>query len=325
MPVRRTRLAPSPTGSLHLGNARTFVLTWALARNEGWEVVLRIEDLDGPRVRPEAIAECLAVLRWLGLDWDGEVKRQSDDLEPYREAIRRLGSLVFRCERSRKDVRSAASAPHEEDGEVRFPPSLRPRPENFGFAADTMNHRLLVDPAPEMVHDELQGNRVFDPGREVGDFLVWTKGGVPAYQLAVVVDDILQGITDVVRGDDLFASAARQQQLYRAFNAANPRWWHLPLVYGPDGKRLAKRRDDTSLASLLAAGVPREYVLGLLAHWCGFLAEPRPTSPEDFRRLVSVDTLRAMTAREHTATGRRIAHEDSLSWLHTRSDSPPSH
>jgi glutamyl-tRNA synthetase len=316
MAQRRTRLAPSPTGSLHLGNARTFVLTWALARNEGWEVVLRIEDLDGPRVRPGAVDEAIAVLSWLGLDWDGPIRRQSDDLAPFADAMRRLGDRVFRCERSRKDVRSAASAPHAEDGEVRFPPSLRPiEAERRAFDEPLVNYRLLVEPGADIVVDELLGTHSFDPGMEIGDFLVWTKAGVPAYQLAVVVDDIAQGITDVVRGDDLLASAARQQMLYRAFERPAPRWWHLPLVHDGDGHRLAKRHDDLSLASLRAAGVRRERVLGLLARWCGFVRELVELDLDGFRSLVSPATLRALAAREHAPGGRCSMQEDDRRWL----------
>lgn len=322
---RRTRLAPSPTGSLHLGNARTFVLTWAIARDRGWELLLRMEDLDGERVKPGAIEETSAVLGWLGLDHDGAMTVQSHHRERFRAAMARLAAArrIFRCERSRKDVRSAASAPHREDGETRFPPSLRPSLEcspgtscdAFRFDEELVNYRLLVDPADEPVHDELYGDLSFDPGSEVGDFLVWMKLGVPSYQLAVVVDDAHHGITDVIRGDDLLASAARQQLLYRALGAPTPRWWHLPLVYGPDGRRLAKRHDDLSLAALRASGVRRERVLGLLAHWCGFFDAPTECGPDDFRRLVTADTLQSLVARERIPASRCIATEESIRWL----------
>ncbi|MDZ4755878.1 MAG: glutamate--tRNA ligase family protein, partial [Phycisphaerae bacterium] len=331
MPVRRTRLAPSPTGALHLGNARTFALTWALARNQGWEIMLRMEDLDGPRVRDGAVEATLDVLRWLGLDWDGHVRQQSQDLAPYRSALERLGNAVFRCERSRKDVRSAASAPHRDDGESRFPPSLRPEQralQGWTDGADHVNYRLLVDPANVPVHDELHdelcGAQGFDPGAEVGDFLVWTKLGVPSYQLAVVVDDLAQGITDVVRGDDLLPSAARQLLLRRLLWSdqhsgpgpdASVRWWHLPLVYGPDGRRLAKRQDATSLESLRNAGVSQERVLGLLAWWSGFTDRPVPCSLSTFRQYVTPDTLRQLTQRERAPGGQRIASEECLAWL----------
>lgn len=325
MNIRRTRLAPSPTGALHLGNARTFALTWALARNEGWEVLLRIEDLDFERVKPGAMEETLEILAWLGLDHDGELAVQRDDLEPFHVAMQQLAVAghIFRCERSRKDVRLATSAPHAEDGEIRFEPSLRPNPSSrtASFTDDHANHRLIVDPGSEVIVDELSGKHAFDPGREVGDFLVWMKLGVPSYQLAVVVDDARYGISDVVRGDDLLPSAARQQILYRLLGASAPRWWHLPLVYGDDGERLAKRHDHTSLAQLRAAGVRRERVLGLLAERSGLLAVPTELSLEDFRTLVTVDTLRAMTTRELASVeAQSRIRKDDLQWLYDRSD-----
>ena len=322
----RTRLAPSPTGSLHIGHARTFLLTWALARHEGWEIVLRMEDLDRDRVKPGAIAQTRTVLDWLGLVCDGAMTVQSDHPERFRAALERLAArgLVFRCERSRKDVRSAASAPHREDGEVRFPPSLRPAADDRPRTVVTFeaNHRLLVDPAPERVEDELHGALDFDPGSEVGDFLVWTRLGVPSYQLAVVVDDIHQGVTDVVRGEDLLSSAARQQLLHRALlddggRATIPRWWHLPLVHDRDGARLAKRRGDLALNSLRAAGVRPERIIGLVAAWCGWLPARSECSLTDFQSLVAPDTLRAVVCRERDPTRRCIADEDSIGWLLT--------
>jgi glutamyl-tRNA synthetase len=321
-PEPRTRLAPSPTGELHLGNARTFLFTWALARREGWSVVLRIEDLDVPRVREETVAGCLASLEWLGIDWDGPVRRQSADLGPYRAAMASLArrQLVFRCDLSRKDVRLAASAPHAADGETRFEPSLRPGPEAFTFADELANHRLLVEAGPEPVHDELLGSRTFDPGLEAGDFLVWTKAGVPSYQLAVTVDDLGQGITDVVRGDDLLPSAARQAILHRHLGGTPPRWWHLPLILDHEGRRLAKRSGDLSLAALRSRGIARERVLGFLAFRSGLVPRPEPVDIGRFLALVDRDTLRSLARREAERPLRLPAPDDPefLPWL-TRS------
>lgn len=325
---RRTRLAPSPTGSLHLGHARSFLLTWALARTQGWEILLRLEDLDRERVKPGSIDETRATLDWLGLQCDGDASIQSEHVERFREAMRRLAAQrrVFRCDRSRKDVRMASSAPHRDDAEVRYDPSLRPvaRPDDdpYRFERDDPNHRFRVEPGAEMVHDELQGLSTFDPGAEVGDFLVWTKLGVPSYQLAVMVDDAHQGITDVVRGEDLLASAARQQLLYRALDATPPRWWHLPLVYDAQGERLAKRRGDIGLSALRSAGVSSERVIGLIAYWSGLgqagTGAPSEISLADFQPLVTPDTLRCLAQRERTPSLRCTASEESISWLLNR-------
>ena len=256
----RTRLAPSPTGSLHLGNARTFLVNWALARRRGWRILLRIEDLDGPRVKPEAVDGVRRTLEWLGLDWDEGPVVQSDDLEPYREAMRRLAAegKAFPCALTRGQIAAAASAPQEGSHELVYPGSLRPRSWERAFTDAETNWRFLVPDAPVSFDDAFAGPQSFDLSKTIGDFIVWTKRGMPAYQLAVVVDDHRQGITEVVRGDDLLESGARQRALYRALGyAPEPRLWHLPLVVGPDGKRLAKRHGDSrSLRSTSSRPMP---------------------------------------------------------------------
>lgn len=271
----KTRLAPSPTGSLHLGNARTFLVNWALARRRGWRVLLRIEDLDGPRVKPEARDGIMRTLEWLGLDWDEGPVTQSDDLEPYRAAMRALAAAgrAFPCGLTRGEL--AASAPQEGDHELRYDPGLRPAAWSRDFEpGGGVNWRLLVEPGATPFADLFAGPQSPDVSAIVGDFIVWTKRGVPAYQLAVVVDDHRQGVTHVVRGDDLLDSAARQLLLFRALGLGpEPVYCHLPLVVGPDGKRLAKRHGDTRLERWRAAGAPPEEVVGLLARWCGVEAE----------------------------------------------------
>jgi glutamyl-tRNA synthetase len=297
---RISRLAPTPSGALHIGNARTFLVNWALARHEGWRLVLRLEDLDLERVKPGAHEESLEDLRALGIDWDGAALVQSHDLAPYRDALAKLAAAgrVFRCERSRKEIRLAASAPHADDGETRFPPELRP-PEPWPRSIDawSANHRLRLDPAPEPVHDEFLGERVFDPGLEAGDLVVWTKLGVPAYQLAVVVDDARQGVTDVVRGDDLLASAARQQVIARALGLAHARWWHVPLVHEPGGKRLAKRHGSHSLRALRDAGATSARIAGWCAWSLGLVESPRALAPREFLAAATPEALRAAIAR----------------------------
>eukprot|EP00913_Durusdinium_trenchii_P006409 g6021.t1 len=248
--IHTTRLAPSPTGALHLGNARSFVINWALARQRAWNVVLRIEDLDTPRVKPGAIAQTIDLLNWLGLDWDQGPTIQSDDLTPYAHAMRSLASraLAYPCELTRTQIEHAASAPNEGDSETPFPRSLRPALAPLPFTDSGTNWRLAVEPGRVTFTDALAGPQSFDPSRDIGDFVIWTKRRCPAYQLAVVVDDAAQRVTQIVRGDDLLPSAARQLVLARALGCdTEPTYTHLPLVRGNDGRRLAKRHGDTRL------------------------------------------------------------------------------
>lgn len=291
---RVSRLAPSPTGALHLGNARTFIVNWALARQRDWTLCLRIEDLDGPRIKAGAEASALDDLAWLGVDHDGPLLRQSDDLEPYRAALRRLSErgVLFGCDRSRKEVERAASAPHGDEAETRYEPALRPPPGvDWTFDRADRNYRLRVPGGPVEVADAFAGTRTFDPSRECGDFVVWTRAGQPAYQLAVVVDDARQGVTDVVRGDDLLPSAARQVCVARALGLPCPTWWHLPLVRGRDGRRLAKRHGDTRLVHFREAGVTAERVVGLLAWWSGVVAERVELDARAFLARFDLDRL----------------------------------
>jgi glutamyl-tRNA synthetase len=286
-----TRLAPSPTGALHLGNARTFLVNWALARQRGWRILLRIEDLDGPRIKPQAAAGIEQTLRWLGIDWDHGPIVQSADLAPYHAAMRTLAhrGRAFPCTLTRKEIESAASAPQEGSHEVPYPAHLRPpAPWPAHFHDTATNWRFAVPdghPGTVTFIDHLAGPQAVNVPRVIGDFIVWTKRAVPAYQLAVVVDDARQGVTAVVRGDDLLDSAARQLLLYRALNLTpEPEYWHLPLVIGTDGKRLAKRHGDSRVDTYRHAGVPAERVVGLVAHWCGLSPRPEPTTPAEFAR-----------------------------------------
>jgi len=276
---RRTRLAPSPTGSLHLGNLRTFLFAWIVARLGGWSIVLRIEDLDAGRVRDGATDAIVDTLRWLELDWDGPILTQSDDLRPYRDAMLRLAAAqrTYACELSRAEIRAARSAPHRGEHECAFPPELRPRtPADWGFDGGERSHRLVVEPGNVAFVDRLAGAQSVDIAAEVGDFIVWTRDRVPSYQLAVTVDDARQGVTDVIRGDDLLPSAARQQMLHGFLGATPPRWWHLPLVFDAEGRRLAKRDGRHQIAALREAGATAPRTIGLLGHWLGILPRPEP-------------------------------------------------
>lgn len=294
--MKATRLAPSPTGALHLGNARTFLVTWALARQLGWRIILRIEDLDGPRVKPGAIEQTIDLLHWLGLDWDEGPTVQSHDLAPYRAAIASLAqrALAYPSELSRTQIESAASAPQEGAHEVAFPASLRSSLHPRAFADEATNWRFATPDAEVSFDDAFAGPQRHHPARTIGDFILWTKRAQPSYQLAVVVDDHRQGVTHIVRGDDLLDSAARQLLLYRALGyAPEPAYTHLPLVRGSDGKRLAKRHGDTRLDAYRARGVSAERVIGLLAAWSGILPAhaPTPLSADEFRRRFDLVTM----------------------------------
>jgi glutamyl-tRNA synthetase len=301
--MRTTRLAPSPTGALHLGNARTFLVTWLLARQRGWRVVLRVEDLDGPRVKSGADRQAVEDLRWLGLDWDEGPIYQSGRRGGYWRAVEALlaAGAAYPCVCSRKEVEAAASAPHAEDGAAIYPGTCRGRFRSIDEARRDGGRepalRFAV-PAGEAgvvdFVDEFAGPRRFDVPRELGDFVIAkarepgrpdedARFGTPAYQLAVVVDDAAGGVTDVVRGDDLIDSTPRQILLYRALGWGErvPRYHHLPLVVGEDGRRLAKRHGDTRLSYYRGRGVSPGRVLELLAKWCGLASHAPPRTAGD--------------------------------------------
>lgn len=295
-----TRLAPSPTGALHLGNARTFLVNWALARATGMRIVLRVEDLDTPRVKPGVIGLTVDLLSWLGIDWDEGPLIQSATPEPHAAAMEHLarGGHVYPCELSRTQIEAAASAPQEGSGEVRFPASLRPASRPTRFTDDASSWRFVVDQDAIVTFDDrFAGPQSHRPAETIGDCIVWTrrdptKPGQPAYQLAVVVDDARQGVTHVVRGDDLLDSAARQLLLYRALGAGpEPVYCHLPLVKGEDGRRLAKRHGDTRLDSYRAMGVTPDRVVGLVAWWCGLQPERAPMEAVEFLRRFDLNMI----------------------------------
>ena len=257
----RGRIAPTPTGALHLGHARTFHVGWQRAREADGALVLRIEDLDQVRCRPEYVEQSLDDLRWMGIDWTEGPVYQSQRGSVYRVAWRRLHAtgLLYPSEVSRKEVRDAAHAPHddEEGAELVFPPCLRP-PLGAGrdvVSPDGVAWRFRV-PDGETVtfHDARQGPQAFTAGTDFGDFVVWRKDGVPAYELAVVADDIEMRITEVVRGADLLKSTARQLLIYRALQASPPAWCHESLVRDADGRRLAKRHQALALRTLRERG-----------------------------------------------------------------------
>lgn len=281
----------------------------------GWSVVLRVEDLDGPRVKPGAAAGLCRTLEWLGIDWDTGPLIQSQELGPSRQAMDTLAraGLVYPSAVTRSEAEQAASAPHAGDHEARFGPLLRPAGWGTGRGFDDtgLAWRFVV-PEGEAGRvgfvDNVAGPQSVDVGGTVGDFVVWTRRGVPAYQLAVVVDDHRQGVTQVVRGDDLIGSTGRQLLLSRALGLGpEPAYWHLPLVVGSDGRRLAKRHGDTRVERYRELGVPPEGVIGLCAWWCGMTAQRGRMSAREFAAGLDV----SMMPRGATV----MAREDEA-WLH---------
>jgi glutamyl-tRNA synthetase len=265
---------------LHLGNARSFLLAWLEARSVEGQVVLRIEDLDGPRTRSGAEESILEDFAWLGLDWDEGPFRQRDRGAEYRAILEdwHRAGWVYPCICTRRDIEAAASAPHPgEEGPV-YPGTCRGRFPNAEsaqvFSGQTPAWRFAVPPGTQVsIHDQIAGLRKFRVAEDLGDFVVWKKDDEAAYQLAVVVDDIRSGITQVLRGDDLLPSAARQELLYRALGAPVPDWLHVPLVVGTDGRRLAKRHGDTSLQHLRREGYSAQEVLSWCARVSGIMLE----------------------------------------------------
>lgn len=265
------RLAPSPTGLLHLGHARTFWIAAQRARAADGTLWLRDEDLDPQRSRAEFAAAMRDDLRWLGITWDAEM-RQSERVHLYREAMERLvrRGLVYACRCSRKDLQEAIQAPHDDDDEPIYSGRCRPaaadaetelRPET--------NYRFRVaDGEVVSFFDGQAGPQSFRAGCgngvDFGDFVVWRKDGLPSYQLACVVDDAATGVTEVVRGRDLLRSTARQIVLQRALGLRTPRYFHCELMRDEAGVRLAKRHDALSLRALRQAGYTPAEVLARL-------------------------------------------------------------
>lgn len=278
------RLAPSPTGAQHLGNARTYLLAYWSARKSGARLILRIEDVDSPRVKPWAIDQAIEDLRWLGIDWDEGpdvggpsgpyIQTQRQAL--YRSALHRLidDNRVYPCVCTRKDIESAGSAPHFD-----HEPAVYPRTCFSWQAGDpippdgTFCWRFRAGHEPVAFHDRVLGTRSCVPADSLGDFPVTQKSGEPSYQLAVVVDDAAMGITQVVRGDDLEASTYRQLELFRALELPPPEYAHVPLVCGPDGRRLAKRHGDTRLSTLRDQGITSSRIVTWAARTAGLLSE----------------------------------------------------
>lgn len=260
----RTRLAPSPTGKLHLGHARTFWVAWKRAGMFGGDLVFRNEDLDQARCRKEFVSSAVDDIRWLGFQWNFGPVSQSDRIRIYQIHLQRLldAGLAYPCFCSRRDILEAAGAPHETGDEPVYPGTCRSRsPDSYPAGRKPSIRFRVPDGAAVSFADNCRGQTRFVSGRDFGDFVIWRHDGIPSYQLAIVIDDYLMGITEVVRGEDLLKSTARQILLYQAFNWATPQWFHCPLMTDSSGTRLAKRHNSLSLQCLRETGTQPEELL----------------------------------------------------------------
>ena len=260
----RGRLAPSPTGFLHLGHARTFWVAQQRAKEQGGTLILRNEDIDATRFNLEFAAQMIEDLRWFGFEWQEGPDRggpfapyhQSERIQLYRAILEKLrvGEFIYPCTCSRKDIREAASAPNAENEEPIYPGTCRQKLKSQIVNCKFSWRFRVPDGEAISFTDGNCGPQTFVAGKDFGDFVVWRHDDVPAYQLACVADDAAMRITEVVRGADLLVSTARQLLLYRALQLTPPEFFHCPLVLDETGQRLAKRHDALSLRALRGQG-----------------------------------------------------------------------
>jgi glutamyl-tRNA synthetase len=305
----RGRYAPSPTGEIHVGNARTALVAWWSVRSRGGSFVWRLEDLDPPRTIPGMAEAAERDLRWLGMDWD-EGPKEGGPFAPYEQsrrsafyeaALRILlaQGRLFPCRLSRKDLKALASAPHGPAEGSPYPASLRPRdvPTDWLEGLTDAAIRFSVKPTPVVFQDRLKGRREERVDQTVGDFVLKRRDGLYAYQLAVVVDDLAMGIDEVVRGEDLLGSTARQIQLIEALGAQPPAYAHVPLVVNAAGEKLSKRDQGLTLAALRESGVTPEALVGYLAYSLGLLERPEPQTAAEIAEVFSWDRLASAPPR----------------------------
>ena len=304
-PIVRGRFAPSPSGRMHLGNAWSALLAWLSVRSRGGVMVLRLEDLDPDRCKRPLCDGVEEDLRWLGLEWDeggsagGDAYYQSQRGTYYQAALDRLQKmqLLYPCFCTRGQLH-APNAPHRSDGEVIYPGTCRDLTEREREERAKTRRPALRIRVPDQViqfTDLLQGEYRENLARDCGDFILRRSDGVFAYQLAVVVDDGLMGINQVVRGSDLLTSTPRQIFLQRLLGYSTPEYCHVPLLCAPDGRRLSKREADLTLDSLRASGVRPEEIVGRLACCAGLIDRPEPISA---RELIPLFDLRKLPRRD---------------------------
>lgn len=282
------RFAPSPSGRMHLGNAFSALLAWLSVRSAGGELVLRLEDLDPARCKRAYCEQVEEDFRWLGLTWDRggldgtDTYLQSKRSEIYHEYAKALQNkgLLYPCYCSRSELH-AASAPHRSDGILLYSGACRDLTEEQRAEKAKLRRPSLRIRVPEETisfTDGVKGDFSQMLSSECGDFILRRSDGVYAYQLAVVVDDALMGVNQVVRGCDLLDSTPRQIWLQRQMGFDTPSYFHVPLLYGEDGHRLSKRQRDMDLGTIRAKGTAPEEVIGLLAYWAGLLEHPEKVS-----------------------------------------------
>jgi glutamyl-tRNA synthetase len=291
------RLAPSPTGAQHGGNARTYLLAWLSVRSRGGRIILRMEDIDSPRIKPGADEQAIEDLQWLGLDWDDGPLVQTERLDRYRESLDRLiaAERVYPCSCTRSDIAAAASAPQAGQEGPKYPGTCSGRTATDAAALAAVGQpfawRYRATDRDRLIVDLVAGPQVQNVASDLGDFVIVKADGTPAYQLAVVVDDHAMGVTEVLRGNDLLPSAFRQLELYEALGWNPPQFAHVPLVVGHDGRRLAKRHGDTRLATLRQQGIRAEELIGQLAWSCGLRDRSTTCSAADLLADFSLDLI----------------------------------
>lgn len=300
----RGRFAPTPSGEMHIGNAWTALLAWLQIRSVSGNFILRMEDIDRPRSNPHLSRQIVDDLYWLGLDWDEGPDiggpygpyTQSERLEYYEEALQVIQAKdrLYSCFCSRSDLLSAARAPHGLASEGPAYPGtcrmLTSEERSLKAKNKQPSLRFLVEAESIYFHDGIAGDQLFDSSRN-GDFIVKRADGIIAYQLAVVIDDEMMNITNVLRGADLLDSTPRQIQIYHALGLTPPTYAHVPLFIGTDGKRLAKRNRDTSLAAIRSRGIPPEQLVGWLAWIGGLQSSLEPVAPKELIHLYNIGKI----------------------------------